>query len=237
MIPADATHAIQKALFMLPACKISRPKQARQRLQGLTNYQPVSEVRRMADSNSIPAPVGRSKNGTPLYECVCPDCGTVRLNDKRKIGSRCHPCAGRLRATHGMTGSPLFKLLMGIRVRCEQPSATNFKYYGGRGIKVCDEWRQDPRAFAEWALANGYAEGLELDRIDVNGPYAPWNCRFVDHKTNSRTRRNARCDMQTAAKIKAMLADGVHYKAVAAAVDVPPMVAWHIAKGNTWKDA
>lgn len=238
MIPSTVRGAVNKALYLLPQTdKIRRPEQARQRLPGLTTNQPVTEVRLMADANSILKPVARSKNGTPLYECVCPDCGAVRLNDKRKIGSRCHPCAGKLRATHGMTGTPLFKLLMNVRARCEHASATNFAYYGGRGIKVCDEWVNDPRAFAEWAEQNGYRKGLELDRIDVNGPYAPWNCRFVDHKTNSRARRNSRCDLETASKIKALLRNGMAYREAAEAVGVPPMVAWHIAKGNTWKDA
>lgn len=238
MIPDHVTHAVSKALFMLPQrSKIRRPKQARQRLPGLTTNQPVSEVRLMADANSIPAPVSRSSNGTPLYLCVCPDCGKERLNDKRKIGSRCHPCAGKLRKTHGMCGTPLFKLLMNVRVRCEQPSATHYSYYGGRGIYVCKEWVEDPRVFAAWAEQNGYAKGLELDRIDVDGPYAPWNCRFIDHKTNSRLRRATKCNLEKASKIKALLSAGVHYKAAAQLAGVPPMVAWHIAHGNTWKDA
>lgn len=238
MIPQHVTQAVQKAFYSLQArAKIRRPHQALARLRGLTTNQPVSEVRPMADANSIHAPVASSKNGTPLYECVCPDCGLIRLQDKRKIGTRCHPCAGKARATHGMCGTPLFKLLMNVRVRCEQPSASNYEYYGGRGIFVCQEWVEDPRAFAEWATKNGYAKGLELDRIDVDGPYAPWNCRFVDHKTNSRTRRNAKCDLEKAKSIKDMLAAGVGYRQAAASVGVPPMVAWHIAKGNTWRDA
>lgn len=237
MIPDQVKASISKALYLLPRDKIKRPEQARQRLPGLTTNQPVSEVRPMAAANSILVPVARSSNGTPLYECVCPDCGSVRLNDKRKIGNRCAACAAKGRRTHGMSGAPLFKLLMGVRARCEQPTATHYAYYGGRGISVCKEWVEDPREFSLWAEANGYQKGLELDRIDVNGPYAPWNCRFVDHKTNSRSRRNARCNLETASRIKADLASGMSYREAAELAGVPAMVAWHISKGNTWKDA
>jgi hypothetical protein len=190
-----------------------------------------------ADSTNVPAVCdARSSNGTPLYKCRCPDCGYERLADKRKLGRRCAPCAMKLRATHGLCGHPLFKLLMSIRVRCEQPSATNFEYYGGRGIAVCDAWKSDPHAFKDWCEANGYAPGLELDRIDTDGPYAPENCQFLTHEVNSQKRRNARCDLEQARAVKAAIAQGQSVRNAAATAGVPYMSAWHIAKGNTWRN-
>ena len=75
--------------------------------------------------------------------------------------------------------------------RCENPNRPKYKDYGGRGIKVCEEWKA-AQNFAHWALENGYKPGLQIDRIDNNGDYCPKNCRFVTPKENSRNRRNTK---------------------------------------------
>ena len=77
-----------------------------------------------------------------------------------------------------------------MKRRCTIPKDESYKNYGGRGITVCDEWL-DPINFIEWALANGYKEGLTLERIDVNGNYEPNNCTWVTRELqNKNTRRN-----------------------------------------------
>lgn len=76
--------------------------------------------------------------------------------------------------------------------RCYRKNATSYEIYGGRGIKVCDEWLDSFDTFCTWALHNGYKQGLTLDRVDVNGNYQPQNCRFVDRKTQGRNRRGNR---------------------------------------------
>lgn len=91
--------------------------------------------------------------------------------------------------THGFTKHPLYFRWRGINYRCNSPSSKNYEKYGGRGIKICQEWQSNPRAFFEWALANGYSRELQIDRIDNDGPYAPWNCHFVTNKINSRKDR------------------------------------------------
>ena len=77
-----------------------------------------------------------------------------------------------------------------MKQRCYNSKMPNFKYYGARGIAVCDEWRNDSQSFYEWAILNGYKEELTLDRIDNNGNYEPSNCRWVDMK--KQTRNNSR---------------------------------------------
>lgn len=177
----------------------------------------------------------RSPNGTPLFQNPCPDCGVVRFSDRRRLGKPCMACANRRRATHGLTDHPLYRKLQNMRSRCEIPSASGYEYYGGRGISVCDEWRNSPTTFVSWALANGYRPGMEIDRIDVNGPYSPGNCRFLPHAENSRLRRNSQCTEEKADIVRSALADGASVGAAANAAGVPYMVAWHIHKGNTWR--
>lgn len=78
-----------------------------------------------------------------------------------------------------------------MKTRCYNPSSNKYHAYGGRGIKVCDEWKNSFANFKKWALSNGYANNLTLDRINNNGNYEPSNCRWVTNKQNTNnTRRN-----------------------------------------------
>lgn len=85
---------------------------------------------------------------------------------------------------HGYHGTSIYKLWAGMVSRCETKSSHNYKYYGGRGISVCKKWRLSPKIFCEWALKNGYAKGLRIDRKDNNKGYTPSNCQFISHKEN-----------------------------------------------------
>ena len=69
-----------------------------------------------------------------------------------------------------------------MRYRCSKPTDISYKYYGLKGIKVCDEWDNDYQSFYDWAVNNGYKEGLEIDRIDTYGDYCPTNCRWTTRK-------------------------------------------------------
>lgn len=75
--------------------------------------------------------------------------------------------------------------------RCSKPKHSQCKNYGGRGIKVCDEWKSNYFCFENWALQNGYRRELQIDRIDGDDDYKPENCRFVTSKDQARnTRKN-----------------------------------------------
>ena len=92
---------------------------------------------------------------------------------------------------HGKNNTRLYKCWCHIKARCYNVTNNHYQYYGGRGIAMCNEWRDDFMSFYNWSMANGYNDTLTIDRIDVNGNYEPNNCRWVTTKQQNRnTRRN-----------------------------------------------
>ena len=99
--------------------------------------------------------------------------------------------------THNGSKERLYGVWIDIKKRCYNPKYKQYKDYGGRGIQMCDEWRNSYSAFRNFALNNGYDPNAKfgqctIDRIDVNGDYCPENCRFVDMKVQRHNRRDAK---------------------------------------------
>jgi len=80
----------------------------------------------------------------------------------------------------------LYMILSGMKDRCNNSNRWCYKYYGAKGIKVCDEWLNDFVVFRDWALSNGYEEGLTIDRKDPDGNYCPENCQWITQSENSK---------------------------------------------------
>lgn len=134
--------------------------------------------------------------------CVC-ECGNEKIIDGGSLTSGKTRSCGCLnieqlhkkgfesnRAKHCLWGTRIYRIWKCIKTRCYNSNTKDYELYGGRGIKVCDEWKDSFPAFMKWSFENGYDNTKSIDRINVNGDYEPSNCRWATAKQQANNKRN-----------------------------------------------
>lgn len=134
-----------------------------------------------------------------MWNCAC-DCGgyavVLGYNLTKGLTKSCG-CYHKERQIenkliHGEYRTRLYGIWANMKTRCFNPNATEYDNYGGRGITVCEEWKDNYLAFRDWAMTHGYADNLSIDRIDNNKGYSPQNCKWATAGEQNLNKRNLR---------------------------------------------
>lgn len=135
-------------------------------------------------------PVGKNKRGRYLWLCKC-DCGGEKIvaQDSLHIGNTKSCGCAVANTKHGHSHTRMYKLWTDMKQRCYNPNTISYSYCGGRGIQVCDDWKNSFQSFADWAFSCGYGDNLTIDRIDNDKDYCPENCRWVTLQFQERNKR------------------------------------------------
>lgn len=150
------------------------------------------------------------KNGVYMWECIC-DCGNntnVRGHELTRGHTKSCGCLKKEKITeyntsHGLSHTRLYTIWCGIKERCYTPTATNYKFYGAKGVSVCQEWLNDFQVFYDWAITHGYKDNLTIDRKDSDGDYCPENCQWITQSENTTRANNKRWAVPNGIKVTA----------------------------------
>jgi hypothetical protein len=175
------------------------------------------------------------------WRCVC-DCGetttvlAAHLTRGKTLSCGCLQREGRGKASfkHGLVDTTEYAIWTAMLRRCRNPNCWPYKWYGGRGIRVCERWQGEDGFVNFLADMGPRPEDMTLDRIDTNGHYEPANCRWVTQKENCRNSRATKIDLNTAEKIRAMHAAGSTQTALAGIFSISKSQVANIVHRRQW---
>jgi hypothetical protein len=132
----------------------------------------------------------RNSKGRVIWDCQCSCGGNTQVLTHRLTTGHTKSCGcGRKYSEHGQARTRIYRTYAKMKARCYRETEPSYKNYGARGIKICDEWLNNFKAFYDWAIANGYSDDLSIERLDVNGDYCPENCTWIPLSEQTENRR------------------------------------------------
>lgn len=159
-------------------------------------------------------------------------CGCLNAEQRKKSLLKHGDCRGKGKVAR------LYVTWCGMKARCLNPKSKNFHRYGGRGITICREWKNDYISFKKWAMDNGYAQGLQIDRTENNSGYFPDNCRWVTHIKNCENSTVSKLTAGDVAEIRRVFTRNPntnrHFMAIL--YDVVDSTISHIINNKTWQN-
>lgn len=131
----------------------------------------------------------KDKYGHYIYVAECKECGYKKYSHYGGIASaskKTNTCKHLELSSTKCNNHRINKIFDDMKRRCYRKQNKDYRWYGEKGIKVCDEWLNNPKSFEQWALQNGYKDDLTIDRIEEDKDYSPDNCRWVPLEENAR---------------------------------------------------
>lgn len=169
----------------------------------------------------------KKRGHKPTWLCKC-ECGNMvsvtgsNLQTGHTGSCGCSRKENPSQLKHGLSRTRIYRIWSLMKDRCNNPNSPAFANYGGRGIKVCDEWNGSVEAFNQWALENGYTDDMTIERIDVDMGYMPSNCKWIprpEQNNNTRASRYIEYDGRTQSLASWCKEYGMPYKTVHARIN------------------
>ena len=178
-----------------------------------------------------------------LAQCKCGtkrmvSCSSIRSGKSKSCGCIASEKTAKRNKTHQKSKHPLYPRWNAMHRRCYLPSDSRYKYYGARGVTMCEEWKLSPQSFYDWFESQGGNLDLTVDRINTYGPYSPENCRLITLEEQQRNRRpeKNRLPDNVVLKIKRLLNEKVPVPDISKKTNVSRSIIYNIRMGTSYKN-
>lgn len=191
---------------------------------------------------------GRSSQGKSTWNCEC-ECGTkavvVGSSLINGLSSSCGCLAKELTVrrstTHGLSKdgkktTRLHRIWSNMKARCNRKNHPRYKDYGGRGIKLDEDWNCNFLSFHSWATSSGYDHNLTIERIDNNQGYSPENCKWIPAEKQARNKRDTKLDMAKVESIRRLVSGGIKTSTVAKIFSIDRHHVNAVMRGQIWNE-